>query len=73
MIRKNPKLCSLEKAQNSERCKFLILCLVIWEEEDNIAIESEINCIACRDIPSTKLAKNNDGDSKDEVNPEPAS
>ena len=51
----------------------LILSLVIWEEENNIAIDIYVPCVIYIDMPRTRLAKKKDGASKDEVAPKPAS
>ena len=44
----------------------------IWEEEDNIAIDSEINCFIYTDTPRTRLENKKDSASNDEVALEPA-
>ena len=51
----------------------LILSLGIWEEEDNISIDSGITCVIYKYIPMKRLENNKDCASKDEVAPEPAS
>ena len=48
----------------------MILSLGIWEEEDKIAIDSEIPCVIYVDLPMTRLAKKKDGASKDKVSSE---
>ena len=50
-----------------------ILILGIWEEEDNIAIESKIPCIVYTYIPRKRLSKKHYGASKDKVASKPAS
>ena len=50
-----------------------IFFLVIWDEEDNISIGSNITCAIYTDIPMTRLAKKKDVGYKYEVAPEPAS
>ena len=50
-------------------CQFLILSLGIWEEEDNIAIESDITCVIYKYMPRKRLEKKKDSASKDEVAP----
>ena len=47
--------------------------MVIWEEEDNIAIDSYIIFVIYKDIPRTRLAKKNNSASETEVYLEPVS
>ena len=49
------------------------MSLVIWEEEDNIAIDIYIPCVIYTDMPSTGLAKKNDVASEAEGYSEPES
>ena len=51
----------------------LILSLVIWEEEDNIAIDNNITCVIYADMPRKRLAKKKDGASESGVASKPAS
>ena len=51
----------------------MILSLGIWEEEDKIAIDRNITGVIYTEMPSTRLEKNKDDASKDEVDPGPAS
>ena len=50
----------------------MIISLVMWEEEYNISIDSDIPCIIYTDMPITRLENKKDSASKDEVDPEPA-
>ena len=45
----------------------MIISLGIWDEEDKIAIDSDITCFLYTDMPTTRLSKNKDGASKDEA------
>ena len=51
----------------------LIISLGILEEEDKIAIESDITCVIYADIPGTRFSKKNEYASDAEVALEPAS
>ena len=51
----------------------IILSLVIWGEEYNISIDSNIPCVIYVDMPMTRLTKKKDNASEAGLDSEPAS
>ena len=51
----------------------VIISLRILEEEDDISIDSDINCAIYAYMPRKRFSKKKDGASKSEVDSEPAS
>ena len=51
----------------------MIIVIVIWDSEDNIAINIKIPFVIYTDMPRKRLENKKDGASKYEADPEPAS